>query len=217
VLEAFALAIHVTMIPMNTAPTPGLRVIVLAAGFSSRLGSSKALARVHGASLLRRTLKLAAALRSGGIVVIAPRNAARLQIESRGIKAAFGINAHRRSGLSSSVRRGISAARYCRAILLLPVDLVHLSQRDTVRLVSRWKGAQRKVFARRVDGNGAVPLILPRWLYGAARRISGDVGLRDLVRQLPSDRLVMMPLPSAAFDIDTSKDLNAARRCFRGG
>jgi molybdenum cofactor cytidylyltransferase len=200
---------------MNTSPTPGLRVIVLAAGFSSRLGSPKALARVHGVSLLRGTLKLAAGLRTGGIVVIAPRNAARLRVESRGIKAAFRANANRGSGLSSSVRRGISAARYCRAVLLLPVDMAHLSQREMGRLVSRWKGAQRKVVARRVEGNGAAPLILPRWLYLESRRISGDVGLRDLLRQLPAGSLVMMPLPSAAFDVDTPNDLNAARRHFR--
>ena len=200
---------------MNTSPTPGLRVIVLAAGFSSRLGSPKALARVHGVSLLRGTLKLAAGLRTGGIVVIAPRNAARLRVESRGIKAAFRANANRGSGLSSSVRRGISAARYCRAVLLLPVDIAHLSQREMGRLVSRWKGAQRKVVARRVEGNGAAPLILPRWLYLESRRISGDVGLRDLLRQLPAGSLVMMPLPSAAFDVDTPNDLNAARRHFR--
>ena len=200
---------------MNTSRTPGLRVIVLAAGFSTRLGSPKALARVHGVSLLRGTLKLAASLRTGGIVVVAPRNAARFRIESRGIKAAFGANANRGSGLSSSVRRGISAARYCRGVLLLPVDLAYLSEREVGRLVSRWKGAQRKVVARRVDGNGAAPLILPRWLYSESRRISGDVGLRDLLRQLPAGSLVMMPLPSAAFDVDTSKDLNAARRRFR--
>jgi molybdenum cofactor cytidylyltransferase len=200
---------------MNTSPTPGLRVIVLAAGFSTRLGSPKALARVHGVSLLRRTLKLAAGLRTNGIVVIVPRNAARLRVESRGIKAAFGTNADRGSGLSSSVRRGILAARYCRAALLLPVDLAYLSEREMGRLVSRWTGAQRKVVARGVDGKGAAPLILPRWLYFESRRISGDVGLREILRQLPPDRLVMLPLPSAAFDIDTPKDLNDARRRFR--
>jgi molybdenum cofactor cytidylyltransferase len=200
---------------MNSSPTPALRVIVLAAGFSARLGSPKALARVHGTSLLRGTLKLAAGLRTGGIVVVTPRNTARFRIESRGIEATFGVNAQRRYGLSSSVRRGISAARYSRAVLLLPVDLAHLSEREMGRLVSRWKGAQRKVVARRVDGNGAAPLILPRWLYFESRHISGDVGLRDLLRQLPPGSLVMMPLPSAAFDIDTPRDLSAARRRFR--
>jgi molybdenum cofactor cytidylyltransferase len=200
---------------MNSSPTPGLRVIVLAAGFSTRFGSPKALARVHGVSLLRGTLKLAAALRTGGILVVAPRNAARFRMESRGIRATFAVNAQRRYGLSSSVRRGISAARYSRAVLLLPLDLAQLSEREMGRLVSRWQGAQRKVVARRVDGGGAAPLILPRWLFSESRRISGDVGMRDLLRQLPAGGLVTMPLPSAAFDIDTPSDLNAARRRFR--
>jgi molybdenum cofactor cytidylyltransferase len=192
-----------------------LQIVVLAAGFSSRLGQPKALARVHGVSLLRRTLKVASSLIADRIVVVVPRSAARYRIEAGGIKVRWAVNARRAEGLSSSVRRGIAAARYAPAILLLPADLIHLKSRDLFRLAQRWQSARRRLTARRIDRSGAAPVILPRWLYPRALRLAGDVGLRELIGQLSAESRVLVELPSAAWDVDTAQDLKDARRRFR--
>ena len=200
---------------MNSAFLPQLRILILAAGFSSRLGRPKALARVRGKSLLRNTCELAAYLRPAQIIAVVPRNAARYRLEARGIDVVFNINSQRARGLSSSVRSGIAKARYSTAILLLPVDLVNLRRRDMTRLIFRWRAAQRRVTARRIGGQGGTPLILPRWLYPRALQLTGDIGLRELVNALPRDAVRLVDLPSAAPDIDTLQDLKAARRRFR--
>jgi len=192
-----------------------LQIVVLAAGFSSRLGQPKALARVHGVSLLRRTLRAASSLGVDRIIVVAPRNAARFRIEARGLKVRWAVNAQRAQGLSSSVRRGIAAARYSPAILFLPADLIHLAGRDLFRLVRRWHSGPRRLIARRMNLSGVTPLILPRWLYARASSLTGDIGLRELVGQLPADSRVLVELPSAAWDVDTRQDLQVARRRFR--
>jgi molybdenum cofactor cytidylyltransferase len=191
-----------------------LQIVVLAAGFSSRLGQPKALARVHGVSLLRRTLKAASSFFADPIVVVVPRNAARYRIEARGMKVLWAVNARRAQGLSSSVRRGIAAARYAPAILLLPADLSHLAGRDLFRLVQRWHSAPRRLIARRINLSGATPVILPRWLYARASSLAGDVGLRELIGQLPADSRVLVELPSAIWDVDTPQDLRDSRRRF---
>ena len=193
-----------------------LQIIVLAAGFSSRLGRPKALARVHGVSLLRRTLELAATLGCARIIAVVARHSARHCAQARGIDVTFVPNSRRNQGLSSSVRRGIAAARYAPAVLLLPVDLGHLKSRELARLIRRWRAAPRGVIARRIGRIGVAPLILPRRLYPRAQRITGDVGLRDLIAQLPAAGRVLVDMPSAASDIDTPQDLEAARRTFRG-
>jgi molybdenum cofactor cytidylyltransferase len=204
---------------MSRMPPSGLRVIVLAAGLSARLGRPKALVRVHGVSLLRRTLNLAATLKAARITVVLPRNAARYRIEARGSKArgreiSFVVNLQR-AALSNSVRRGICTARYSRALLFLPVDLINLKQRELARLISRWRAAPRCVIARRIGRRGATPLLLPRRLYPRALRIAGDIGLRDLISQLPGEERVLVDMPSAAVDIDTPRDLKEARRRFQ--
>jgi molybdenum cofactor cytidylyltransferase len=200
---------------MNVTPLLRLQIIVLAAGFSSRLGRPKALARVHGVSLLRSACDLAATLECAKIIVVVPRNSARYRAQARGIDVTFVTNSRRHQGLSSSVRRGIAAARYAPAVLLLPVDLGNLKSRELLCLIRRWRAARRGVIARRIGRMGATPLVLPRRLYPRALRISGDVGLRDLIMQLPTDSRVLVDMPSAASDIDTPQDLKAARRSFR--
>jgi molybdenum cofactor cytidylyltransferase len=217
---------------MNAVSLPRLQILILAAGFSSRLGRPKALVRVRSVSLLRRTLILAARLAPAKIIVVLPRRAARYRIEARGLQVVFAANSRRAEGLSSSVRRGIAQARYSPALLLLPVDLAVVRQADLSRLISHWLAARRCVVARRIarrDGipldevsrertssHGGVPLILPRRLYSRALAVTGDIGLRELVNGLPAKERVLVDLPSAALDVDTPQDLSAARRCRYG-
>ncbi|MEP6546463.1 MAG: nucleotidyltransferase family protein [Gammaproteobacteria bacterium] len=211
---------------MSSFTAPELKFVILAAGFSSRLGTPKALAQVRSVTLLRRTLTLAARFAPAHIIVVVPRGAARFRIEARGLNVTFAVNSRRSEGLSSSVRLGIERARYSTAVLLLPVDLVALKLRDVRRLISRWRAARRRVIARSVETKGAahggvphggvphggVPLILPRWLYPRALAVRGDTGLRGLVAGLSPKEQVLLNLPSAAFDVDTPQDLSTARR-----
>jgi molybdenum cofactor cytidylyltransferase len=199
---------------MIAAHARKLQIVVLAAGFSTRLGRPKPLARVHGVSLLRRTLKVASSFGADQITVVVPRNAVRYRIEARGVNVRWAVNTRRAQGLSSSVRRGIVAARYASAILLLPADLIHLTSRDLSRLVQRWHSAPRRLIARRINLSGVTPVILPRWLYGRASALAGDVGLRELVAELPADNRVLVDLPSAIWDIDWPQDLRDSRRRF---
>jgi molybdenum cofactor cytidylyltransferase len=200
---------------MNAAPLPTPQVLILAAGFSSRLRRPKALVRVRDSTLLRRTLTLAAHCSPAKIIVVVPPRATRYKIEARGLEAVFAANRRRALGLSSSVRHGIAQARYSPALLLLPVDMAILQVRDVERLILRWRGARRCVIARRIGRHGGIPLILPRWLYTRALAVTGDVGLRDLIGGLPARQRVLLDLPSAALDVDTMQDLRAARRSPR--
>jgi CTP:molybdopterin cytidylyltransferase MocA len=223
---------------MNSCTLASPRIVVLAAGFSTRLGSSKALARVRGRSLLDRTLEVLAPFATRSIVVVIPPGAGRYRIGRRVHRPTFVVNSRRAQGLSSSVCRAITYARYSCAVLLLPVDLVELERRDIAKLISRWRGAggpgggrpptppppnlpkiftfggapRRRVAARSLRSQAATPLILPRWLYRQALGISGDHGLRDLVRTLPSPHVLLVNMPSADADVDTALDLQRARR-----
>ena len=58
------------MIPTNAAP--GLRIVVLSAGHSTRLGSAKALARIRGVTLLRKTVRALSPLAAGRMLARTP-------------------------------------------------------------------------------------------------------------------------------------------------
>ncbi|HEX3848193.1 MAG TPA: NTP transferase domain-containing protein [Steroidobacteraceae bacterium] len=193
----------------------------MAAGLSSRLGRPKALVRVGAMSLLRRSLVLGAPLSRWPPRVVVPPRAHRYRCEARGIAARFIVNPERAAGLSTSVRRGIAAARFASVVLIVPMDLACLTRRDLLRLIHRWRGAPRRLTARRIDPGrgreirGGAPLILPKWLFARALEASGDAGLRDLIDTLSPAAVTLVELPSAALDVDTADDLAAARRRWR--
>jgi molybdenum cofactor cytidylyltransferase len=139
----------------------------------------------------------------------------------RRLRVSIVENSERAMGLSTSVRRGLVAARFSAAVLLLPVDLARLKRGDIARMTARWSGARRRVVARRLGyggtaprgtPRGGTPLIVPRWLYGRALRIAGDSGLKELIGHLPRSDVELLDLPSAAWDVDTPQDLARARR-----
>jgi molybdenum cofactor cytidylyltransferase len=203
------------MISTNSKVAPAPRMVVLAAGFSARLGRPKALARVRGLSLIVRTLRVLVPFATAPIIVVAPPRAARLRAELRGERSVLVTNRLRSDGLSSSVRCGLRHARYEAAVLLVPMDLSCLERRDIARLIARWRGARRRVAARRIGVEAAAPLILPRRLYPRALGIAGDVGLKTLVRNLLPGDVALVSLASADFDVDTARDLERTRRHTR--
>jgi molybdenum cofactor cytidylyltransferase len=197
---------------MKSCTRPTLGIVVLAAGFSHRLGRPKALATVRGKNLLTRTIQVLTPYSTTKILVVVPAAAARYRIGISAGRVRFAVNPRRASGLASSVRLGIHLSRHYSAVLLLPVDLVHLNQLDVGRLLARWRGSPRRVAARRIGGRVGTPLILPHWLYASAAELTGDEGLRDVIRRLPDSILAPMHMPSALTDVDTPEDLERARR-----
>jgi molybdenum cofactor cytidylyltransferase len=197
------------------ARAPKLNILILAAGYSTRLGAPKALARVHGMSLLRRTLTVSASLAAGKILVVVPRNYASYRVHARGFSARFLPNPDRAQGLASSVRLGVRRGRFASAILIVPVDLAELTSSDLARLLNCWRARPARLAAARIGRYGGIPLILPARLFAAAERLEGDVGLRSLLGGFAASQRALVPLPSAAFDIDTASELAAARRRWR--
>jgi molybdenum cofactor cytidylyltransferase len=195
----------------STCPAP--RIVVLAAGLSSRLGRSKALVRIHGVSLLKRTVRLLHGMSNLPIVVVAPPNAPRYRVEIMHQPVKLLGNRMRTAGLASSIHCGLKACQYSSAALFLPVDLVNLNRRDTQRLIRRWQGRRRRVVARDVGAGPGSPLILPKWLYPLRAEVSGDRGFRDALRN-HNGAVCLVAMPSAAADVDTAGDLREARRSF---
>jgi molybdenum cofactor cytidylyltransferase len=201
------------MIATNPGSPPLPAIVVLAAGFSTRLGRPKAMARIHGRSLLQRTARVLAAFpRHRVFVVIPPRSA--LRRAARQVGWTCIENPARASGLSRSVACGIDRCICFPAVLLLPVDLASLKSVDLQRLLGRWAGHRRAVIARNQAGRPAIPLILPRRLYGLRLQVRGDVGLQPLLASRADGVVHRVRMASAANDIDTTADLGAARRCF---
>jgi molybdenum cofactor cytidylyltransferase len=188
-------------------PGEGLHAIVLAAGASSRFGSAKQLVRVAGRPLLHSAVARAAEVAGAAVMVVLGARAAELAPLLNHSQSSVLINRDWREGMASSIRAGVARLpASCTAVLLMLVDQAAVTGEDLKRLVSAWRRQPDYIAAARYGTTTGVPAIFPRSTFPDLQSLRGDVGARVLLQRNP-DRVMRVPMPSAAIDIDTPEDL----------
>jgi molybdenum cofactor cytidylyltransferase len=82
-------------------------------------------------------------------------------------------------------------------------------------LVSAWNGQDTVLAASVYSGQLGVPAIFPRWCFTELLQLRGDQGAKAIINRHAS-RLVHVPMPNAALDLDTPEDIAAAQEAFKG-
>jgi molybdenum cofactor cytidylyltransferase len=190
-------------------PGEGLYAIVLAAGASTRFGSAKQLVRVAGRPLLHTAVARAADVVGTAVIVVLGARAAELTPLLTHSQSSVVINREWREGMASSIRAGVARLpSSCTAVLLMLVDQAAVTAEDLKRLASAWRRQPDYIVAARYGTTTGVPAIFPRSLFSDLAALRGDIGARVLLQRNP-DRVVRVPMASAAIDIDTPEDLLA--------
>ena len=185
----------------------GLHAIVLAAGASTRFGSPKQLVRVAGRPLLHSALARAADVAGSAVSVVLGAHAAELTPLLTHSQALIVINRDWREGIASSIRTGVlRLPPSCNAVLLMLADQAAVTAEDLKRLVSAWRRQPDYIVAARYGMTTGVPAVFPRSVFSDLAALRGDTGARALLQRNP-DRVVRVPMASAAIDIDTPEDL----------
>jgi molybdenum cofactor cytidylyltransferase len=187
----------------------GLYAAVLAAGPSSRFGSVKQLVRVAGRPLLHTAVTRASEVTGNAVIVVLGSGAAELAPLLKHSPGAVIVNQEWREGLASSIRAAIARLpATCSGVMLVLADQAAVSADDLKRLAGTWRKQPQYIAAALYAGALGAPAIFPRALFRELAELRGDVGARALLRRNP-DRVVRVPMPSAALDLDTPEDLLA--------
>ncbi|HXW74733.1 MAG TPA: nucleotidyltransferase family protein [Steroidobacteraceae bacterium] len=187
----------------------GLYALVLAAGASSRFGSPKQLVRVAGRPLLHTAVTRAAEVTGNALIVVLGAGAGRLAPLLKHSPGSIVVNREWREGLGSSIRAGVTRLpATCGGVMLLLADQAAVTAEDLRRLVGTWRRQPQYIAAALYGGVSGVPAIFPRSAFRELGELRGDVGARALLRRNAA-RVVRVPMPSAAIDIDTPEDLLA--------
>ncbi|MET0498320.1 MAG: nucleotidyltransferase family protein [Steroidobacteraceae bacterium] len=194
-----------------------LHVLVLAAGASTRLGQPKQLVRLGGRPALHMVVSTAVAVAGPAVTVVVGAHARDLSYLLAQTASSVVVNRHWEEGMGSSLRVGVkSLPPGCEAVLVLLGDQVAVTSDDLKRLISGYYGQEGSVAAATYERHVGVPAIFPRSCFSDLAALRGDEGARAIIQRNQS-RLVRVPMPNAAVDLDTPEDLAALTERFRVG
>ena len=165
--------------------------IVLAAGFSRRLGRPKQLLMFEGEPLVVRAARTALRV-APTVVVIPPDDAIRDAL--RGFDLIE--NRDREEGIASSIRAGLAATEG--DVLLTLCDQPHVTSDHLRALID----AYAQLAATSYRGTVGVPAFFAAKFRDELLALRGDVGAKRVI-EAHRDELVAIPFEAAGLDVDT--------------
>lgn len=183
--------------------------VILAAGASRRFGSPKQLAVMDGLTLLEHAIDAAAGAGLWPIAAVVPVWLTRpAQLGNQ--RVLWIRNPFPERGLSLSLRLGLDAlGEHVEAALILLGDQPGVSL-ATITAVLTARG-ERPLVAAEADGVLGPPVLIERSHFGLAAELSGDIGLRQILRDNP-DLTRAVAVPAHPLDVDTPADLDRLAR-----
>ncbi len=182
--------------------------VILAAGASTRLGEPKQLAKLGGATLLERAVRVAREAGCSPVVAVVGADFAQILENSALGDAVPLINEHWKEGMASSIRSGVraleAAAADIEGVVLMTCDQPAVAAQHLLRLMS-----SGEVKASRYSGKNGVPAFFPRSCFDQLMELKGDTGARELLLGAHWEEL-----ENGDLDVDTVKDLQRAKALF---
>ena len=188
--------------------TDQLYAVVLAAGSGSRFGSAKQLEKFDGQPLVTRAVRLAEALCKDRTLLVTGNEWQAVAAAAAPLQGFLVVNPDYESGLSTSVRAGISAIRdVAAAALILLADQPLITLDHLAALESAWRNDPDRIIASAYRGTSGPPAIFPATCYDALLQLEGDRGAKAII-QANGNRVGFIEFEPAGFDVDRPVDLD---------
>lgn len=183
---------------MTGAPLPGTAALVLAAGFSSRMGAFKPLLPLGESTVLAHVVQSCRAAGVEHILAVSGREAAALEAETARLDIAVTHNPRYAEGMFSSVCAGLAALPPVRRVFILPVD-IPLVRSQTLRRLAAETG-ETPVLLPEFDGRAGHPPLISRDIVPDILNWQGEGGLKHALtkhacrRVAVADRAVLLDM-----------------------
>ena len=202
--------------------SPKPSAILLAGGFSSRMGELKALLPMGKATVLEQSINLFRSCGIEDIVVVTGHRAAEVTAAATEAGARVAHNPDYADGMYSSIRAGVRGLNAgSSGFFLLPVDIC-LVRRGTVKLLlqAQAQSPARIFYPVFDDQRGHPPLFSAELIELIAHTEEPEGGLRTLLAQVEAQapeqvREVQVADANIHFDMDTPDDYFTG--CIRFG
>jgi molybdenum cofactor cytidylyltransferase len=187
--------------------------VILAAGYSSRMGGFKPLMELGGQSLLARCAGLFRGAGIGKIVVVTGHRHAEVEAEATRLGVAAIHNPDYDRGMFASVRAALPHLPGIDGFFILPVDIPLVRPATITALAAAFTG--ETVAYPAFEGLRGHPPLIPARLIPAILADDGQGGLKSLLEQQEHQDVAVWDR-GILVDADTPEDFAAlAKRCDR--
>jgi len=185
---------------------------ILAAGQSSRFGSTKQTVELDGIPLVERAAAMAARVCESRVITVIGHDWETVLGACAAQPGFVVVNEDYKNGLGTSIAAAASACRRCAdALLVLLADQPLVTAEHLQTLIDSWSGSDTEIVASAYDDTEGPPVLFPSAVFDDLRSLQGVQGARLLLRD-DRFRLTTVRFEPAAVDIDTPLDLAAIQR-----
>jgi molybdenum cofactor cytidylyltransferase len=176
--------------------------VVVAAGEAARLGRAKQLLPFRGTTLLGAAVEAVKAASPRRLIVVLGARAAEIRRELGAIEGAhFVENPDWRTGMGSSLRAALPHADG-EGLLVALCDQPLVPASHFAALRAAFEAQPDRIIASSYEETTGVPALFPSSLRSELDGLQG--GAQALIARHP--RVVRLPCPEAAVDVDTEED-----------
>jgi molybdenum cofactor cytidylyltransferase len=190
--------------------TEAIGVIILAAGSSSRLGSSKQLIQIEDTTLLERIIHVAkgAGMQRIHVVLGADAETHREALKNSSIKIT--VNDQWQKGIGSSIKVGLTsllaANKDLTSVILLVCDQPFLTVSHIQSLLLTRQKTGKSIVASCYASTTGVPALFSEIYFDSLLSIPDNQGAKSIIEKHPQDT-ALVHFPDGEYDIDTPEDL----------
>ena len=161
--------------------------VVLASGFSKRMGRPKALLPWKNGVLLEHTLQQLIETGVKRVYYVYQDPAIEKQMASSGLACVSIFNPEAHQGKSASIAAAIdfleSEGVDYEAVLFAVCDQPLLDHHDYIALLELFQNSNSSVAAAAYAGTFGVPMVVERAALSEIHKLSGDQGMKEIVRR----------------------------------
>ena len=184
-------------------------IVLLAAGASTRMGTSKQLIKLGGDSLLVRAAKTARAVQPR-VTVVLGANAGAHREALKGLHVRIVENQDWRKGMGSSLKTGLKDALAADpsmdAVLIMLCDQPMVTPEYLLQMLETAAASAKPVMASSYGGTLGVPAVFRQSAFIRLMQIGDEAGAARLIRERPLD-VEPIDFPGGAIDLDTPEDV----------
>ena len=184
-------------------------LIILAAGKASRMGKPKQLLTYQGISLISHAVKIALNSICKPVVVVLGAYAEQIKPQIDKFPIQIVENPHWQTGMSSSIRAGITAIKESNskldAVIIALADQPLINSAVFNQLIQSYQQTENIIIASAYDDIVGVPALFNQSLFSELMQLQGDKGAKYLMRKYQNEVLTIK-IPEAGIDIDTPDD-----------